>query len=148
MKIRLFVTVLTCAAWLPSLSQGQAFCYYWVDNNGAVTSYSSPPVDLSYSKLDYSNGRLLIGQSDFCKDGEVVVKGPTEQAASSTEPEAPTQTAAAPEPASRPRPDIATPAPPTEVNLNPTEVNLRPEDASATPAEVNLRPRAEETVQE
>ena len=130
-------TVFTVMVLLPGIGYSQTFCYYWAANDGTITSYTRPPVDISYTTLDYPTGRVIIASPAVCENGKVIVKGPTEQAVS-----APAQQALAQEstPSRSPQPvavERNTEAAPAEVNLNPaTEVNLNP-------SEVNLRPREE-----
>lgn len=144
MKFSVATTVLACLASLPAISYSQSFCYYWVANDGTITAYTSPPIDLSYPNLAYDTGRLMIGRTRYCENGAVIVEAETKPAAAPATVAPPTATAASTAP--RPVAVEQVAEAPAEVNLAPAassapaEVNLAPA-ASSAPAEVNLRPR-------
>lgn len=76
---------------LSSAALGQtALCYYWVDNDGTVTSYTSPPFNIETSNpISSDAGRLMIAMADRCRNDHVVRAGVTTAAIEPEEPRRP-----------------------------------------------------------
>jgi hypothetical protein len=72
--MRWFILMLACLPLIPV--NAKVFCYYLVDKDGNVTSYTEPPWDLSYPPLPLSEeerrkrehlGHLVISVVDTCQ---------------------------------------------------------------------------------
>jgi hypothetical protein len=66
MNFRKLIIVLL-GSLLTSVTFASEFCYYWVSEDGSVTTYESPPFNLSgppFGGLASNEGRLVIAQTE------------------------------------------------------------------------------------
>ncbi len=127
--MRLFMLFSILLVTTPVL--GQSMCYYWVDPSGAVTSYTSPPLDIQTSSpISSAEGRLLIAMTERCHNDKLIRAGVVTAA---IEPPPPPPQPAAPELLPIPEPR-ALPRPEPDVQLPLTEPDLpRPEPEAQIP---------------
>ena len=70
---------------LSSTAWAKEFCYYWVDKNNQVTTYETPPFDVSgppFTPLGSQEGQLIITQTEGSCAGSSLT--PTEQVRATT----------------------------------------------------------------
>lgn len=125
-----------------------SLCYYWVDNDGAVTSYTTPPFNIETSNpISSDAGRLLIAVTDRCRNDQVIRAGVTTAAIEPEEPRRPAPRTMPPIPVPEagpipiPEPEVQLPVPESAIPA-PEAPSPAPEAALPTPEAPAPEPQA------